>query len=135
MRPRIKQELELLRRVYGAVGHAEQDGEDWFHLPVYPVPKGVRLGNKSVDQIPVAFPIKADYPGKEPYGFLTPKNINFNGATPNNTGEPPKPVPFPGEWIHFSWTVENWVAGADAAKGSNLVAWCRSFGVRLKEGA
>ena len=134
MRARIDEELALLRQVYGEVGHVEQAGEDWFHLPRYAVPVGWRIGGEAVDHLPVAFLIKGDYPGAAPYGFLLPKGVNFGGTLPNNTGDPPKAVPFPGEWLHFSWSVENWAATSDVRKGSNLVAWCRSFAVRLKEG-
>lgn len=135
MRPRIEQEMALLRQVYGEVGHVDEAGEDWFHLPHYPMPPGWHLGDKAVEDQPLAFLIKADYPGAAPYGFLTPKALNFNGTAPNETGDPPKPVPFPGEWVHFSWTVENWAAAGEVTKGSNLLAWCRSFAVRLREGA
>lgn len=135
MRPRIEQELTLLRQVYDEVEHAEEAGEDWFQLPRFAIPPGWQNGGKSVDQMPVAFLIKGDYPGAAPYGFLTPKGVTFKDAEPKNTGKPPKPVPFPGEWLHFSWSVENWAATVDVKKESNLVAWCRSFAVRLKEGA
>jgi hypothetical protein len=135
MRPRIEQELELLRGVYGEVLHAEEGGEDWFYLPRYTVPQGWRIGAQVVTEIQIVFLVKADYPGAAPYGFLVPRGTNFDGATANNTGDPPKPVPFPGEWIHFSWTVENWMASNDVQKGSNLLAWCRSFAERLREGA
>jgi hypothetical protein len=135
MRPRIDEELTLLREVYADVAHAEEAGEDWFYLPRYAVPAGCCVGDKSVDHLAIAFLVKADYPGAPPYGFLAPKGLNFSGAVPNNVGDPPKPVPFPGEWIHFSWTVENWATTSDVRKGSNLLAWCRSFAVRLKEGA
>ncbi len=93
MRPRIEQELALLREVYGEVGHVEGAGEDWFHLPRYLMPLGWCLGDKAVEHQPLAFLIKADYPGAAPYGFLTPKGLNFNGTAPNKTGDPPKPVP------------------------------------------
>lgn len=135
MRPRIERELALLHQVYGAVDHLEEAGEDWFRLPRYVVPPGWQLGGKNIDHLPVAFLIKADYPGAAPYGFLLPRGVSFGSAAPKNTGDPPKPVPFPGEWLHFSWSVENWAATDDVNKGSNLVAWCRSFAVRLKEGA
>lgn len=135
MRPRIEQELALLREAYGGVEHVEQAGEDWFRLPRYPVPAGWRVGDEPVDHLPVAFLVKGDYPGAAPYGFLLPRGVNFKGAAPSNTGNPPKPVPFTGEWLHFSWSVENWAASDDVRKRSNLIAWCRSFAVRLREGA
>ena len=135
MRLRIEQELGLLREVYGDVGHEEEVGEDWFSLPHYPLPPGWRIGEATVAEVPVIFLVKADYPGSPPYGFLTPAGLNFNGAAPTSTGGPPKSPPFPGQWMHFSWEAQSWAATADVRKGSNLLAWCRSFAERFKEGA
>ena len=135
MRQRIEQELALLREVYGEVGHAEAAGEDWFSLPRYRLPPGWRLGETGIEEVPVIFLVKADYPGSPPYGFLAPAGLNFNGAAPANTGGPPKAPPFPGQWLHFSWESQNWAATADVRKGSNLLAWCRGFSERFKEGA
>jgi hypothetical protein len=135
MRSRIEQELALLRQTYGEVEHTELAGEDWFRLPRYPLPPGWRLGETTIEQIPLIFLIKADYPGAPPYGFLAPLGLNFNGNAPGSTGGPPKPSPFAGDWMHFSWSVESWAATADVNKGSNLRSWCRSFGERFKEGA
>jgi hypothetical protein len=135
MRARISHELALLRRHFGDVEHAESNGEDWFRLPRYVLPDGWRIGDKAVSELPVCFLVKGNYPGDAPYGFLTPAGLNFKGVAPNNTGAPPSPPPFSGEWLHFSWSVENWSATADVGKGSNLLAWVRSFMVRLQEGA
>ena len=135
MRPRIAQEFDLLKLVYSEVEHIEEAGEDWFRLPRYPVPHGWQIGKLAVETAPVAFLVKANYPGAAPYGFLMPAGITFEGASPGSTGNPPNPVPFPGKWLHFSWSVSNWAAGSNASQGSNLVAWCRSFRIRLKEGA
>jgi len=135
MRARIEQELALLREQYGDIGHMEVDGEDWFRLPPRRLPPGWRVGNTTVEAVPIVFLIKADYPGSAPYGFMAPAGLNFNGSAPGSTGGPPKAPPFAGDWIHFSWSVENWAATSDVRKGSNLLAWCRSFTERLKEGA
>lgn len=134
MRTRIEAELALLRAVYGDVEHAEADGEDWIRIPAYPVPPGWERGGEEVAITPVSFPVKADYPGTAPYGFLVPAGMIFGGSAPQDTAGPPKPVPFSGGWLHFSWTVDDWKATSDPGKGSNLVAWCRSFAVRLKQG-
>ena len=48
MRPRIAQELNLLRRVYSDLEHIEEAGEDWIFLPGYPVPKGWQIGGLAV---------------------------------------------------------------------------------------
>ena len=136
MRARIEQELALLRATFAAVDHAEAGGEDWFHIPSYGIPDGWLLNGQGVTKIPVAFLIKADHPGGQPYGFLTPAGLTFRGKAPQNTGAPPKPVPFEGNWLHFSWQPEaGWHPSVDLAKGSNLVSWARSFAARLREGA
>jgi len=135
MRARIEQELALLREHYPDVEHKELDGEDWFRLPRYGFPPGWQVGQTAIEESEIAFQVKADYPGAPPYGFLVPTNLNFKGAAPTNTGAPPKQPPFAGNWLHFSWSVDDWSAKADGRKGSNLLAWSRSFSQRLKEGA
>lgn len=134
MRPRIAQELALLRRYYPDIEHIEHGGEDWFRLPSYAFPTGWRIGQDTVETAPVVFKIVASYPTGEPYGFATPAGINYNGTPPNNTGSAVAP-PFAGSWQHFSWAPDGWTPSADPAKGSNLLAWVRSFAQRLKEGA
>ncbi len=135
MRPRIEQELALLRQHYGEIEHTEVAGDDWFKLPRYCLPPGWRIGDEAVEEVPIAFFVTAAHPEPAPYGFLVPSGLNFNGAAPGSTRKPPKPPPFEGDWLHFSWSVENWAATNDAQKGSNLLAWCRGFATRFKEGA
>ncbi|RWI62447.1 MAG: hypothetical protein EOR30_33650 [Mesorhizobium sp.] len=135
MRARITDELALLRRHFGDLEHAEARGEDWFRIPRFVLPDGWRIGKQPVSELPVCFLVKGNYPGDAPYGFLAPAGLNFNGAAPNSTGGPPSAPPFAGEWLHFSWSVENWAATADVGRGSNLLAWVRSFMVRFREGA
>lgn len=135
MRPRIEQELVLLRQHYGEVEHAEVAGEDWFMLPRYSLPPGWRLGDRDVTEVAIVFLVTAGHPGAAPYGFLAPAGLTLNGAATANTGPPPKPPPFPGEWMHFSWSAETWAATADVNKGSNLLVWARGFAYRFKEGA
>jgi hypothetical protein len=135
MRARIRDELALLQRYFGDVEHTEANGEDWFRIPRYAMPNGWRIGNVAAGAVPVCFLVKGNYPGDAPYGFLAPAVLNFKGTAPNNTGGPPSAPPFSGAWLHFSWSVENWAATADVCKGSNLLAWVRSFTVRFEEGA
>lgn len=135
MRTRIKDEFALLLRHFSGVEHAEANGEDWFRIPRYVLPDGWQIGGEAVAELPICFLVKGNYPGDAPYGFLAPAGLSFKGTAPTNTGAPPSPPPFPGEWMHFSWSVEKWSATADVGKGSNLLAWVRSFMVRLKEGA
>lgn len=135
MRLRIEQELALLRERYLDIQHIEHDGEDWFLIPFYPLPSGWQSGTSAAEVAPVVFQIKADFPGAPPYGFLIPAELNFRGSSPNNAGNPPKPPPFPGSWRHLSWSGDDWSAKSDPRKGSNLLAWCRSFANRFQEGA
>ena len=135
VRTRIAEEMALLENNWRDVEHIHADGEDWFKIVRYPLPPGWRLGNDEVKEIPLVFLITAAHPGAQPYGFLTPAGLNFKGTAPNNTGAAPKPPPFEGNWMQFSWSPEDWSATNDVHKGSNLLAWSRSFGHRFREGA
>lgn len=134
MRLRIEQELALLRERYADIQHIEHDGEDWFLIPGYPLALGWQIGASAAESSSVVFQVKADFPGAPPYGFLIPADLNFRGSHPNNASDPPKPPPFPGAWRHLSWSVDDWSAKSEPQKGSNLLAWCRSFATRLQEG-
>lgn len=134
MRPRIAEELALLRERHEGVDHKEQAGEDWFKIPRYPFPPGWRIGNEPIEHAPIVFKIGAAYPTGEPYGFLAPAGINYKGSPPGNPGSSVAP-PFEGSWQHFSWAPDGWAPTTEVRKGSNLLAWVRSFTHRLKEGA
>ncbi|MDX2186714.1 MAG: hypothetical protein SFV32_07270 [Opitutaceae bacterium] len=135
MRPRIQQELALLRRDFGTVDYAESAGEDWFLLPDYGYPPGWNLNGKPVVRAPVSFKLAATYPAANPYAFMTPAGLTFGDAAPGNTTVAPA-GPFPGSWLLFSWQPDgNWQPAANADEGSNLLSWARSFATRLKEGA
>ena len=135
MRTRILQELALLTSAHPGVKHAELNGEDWFLLPNYHLPSGWRILETAVETADLTFKLCAAYPTGEPYAFLLPTGINFNGQAPSNAG-PASGVPFPGNWIQFSWSPEaGWTPAAQAEDGSNMLAWTRSFSQRLKEGA
>jgi hypothetical protein len=135
MRPRIEQELALLREHYSEVEHREHGGDDWFRLPSYPFPAGWQLGSASVTSASIVFRIGIAYPSGEPYGFYGPAGLNFSGTAPTNPGSGANP-PFAGSWQHFSWAPDgSWAPTADARRGSNLLTWTRSFGQRLREGA
>lgn len=134
MRPRIEQELALLRRHFGEVACAELGGEDWFLVSDYVYPPGWRLNGQPLNRAPVAFKLGATYPSAQPYGFMTPAGITFGEAAPNNTTAAPA-GPFPGNWLLFSWQPDgNWQPAANANEGSNLLSWVRNFATRLKEG-
>ena len=135
MRTRIQQELALLTTAYPVVKHAELNGEDWFLLPGYRLPAGWRIHQNAIESADLAFKLSAAYPTGEPYAFLLPSGINFKGQPPANAS-PTSGVPFPGDWIQFSWSPEGtWTPAAEAQDGSNILAWARSFAQRLKEGA
>lgn len=135
MRARISEELTLLRKYYPNIEHAEKEGEDWFRLPHFRLPPGFRINADNVDEIPIVFPVKADFPGSSPYGFLVPAGLNSGGNSLGNSGAPPKQPPFSGQWLHLSWTCEDWRGTNDVHTGANLVYWARSFTARFKEGA
>lgn len=135
MRTRIEQELALLIKVHPDVKHAEHNGEDWFLLPHYRLPLGWRIGELATEVADVVFKLAPTYPTSEPYAFMAPAGINFGGQVPGSTGAAPA-GPFPGSWLQFSWSPEGtWTPAAQAADGSNVLAWVRSFAQRLKEGA
>lgn len=135
MRARIQQELALLTPAHAGVQHVELNGEDWFMLPAYPMPEGWRLKEVAITATTAVFKLNPGYPNVEPYAFLLPAGINFNGQAPQSTSSVGG-VPFPGQWLQFSWSpTENWTPAAIANEGSNMLAWARSFTHRLKEGA
>lgn len=133
-RPRIEQELEFLRQFYSDLEHVAKESEDWFLHPSFAIPPGWRIGESKIAQARLCFPISGGYPSAQPYGFLLPAGINFEGTTPNNTTASNAP-PFSGAWLQFSWQPETWFPMSDVRKGSNLLVWVRSFTSRLKEGA
>lgn len=133
-RARISEELALLQNNWGSVEHIHADGEDWFKIARYPLPAGWRIADEAKAEIPVVFLVTAAHPGAQPYAFLAPAGLNFNGRAPSNTGAAAKQPPFEGNWIQFSWSPENWSTTSDVHKGSNLLAWSRSFGHRFREG-
>ena len=135
MRLRIAADLARLLEAYGEVEHLEANGEDWFKIPSFPLPKGWLVDGVRRAHVPVAFPVKADYPGASPYGFLTPSGLSFDGAAPDNTGAATSSVPFAGDWMFFSWHCEDWPACSESGAGPDLVSWSRSFANRLSEGA
>ena len=135
MRPRIQDELGLLREVFSDVEHEPAGGEDWFRLPTYSLPEGWSVNGEPRNAVPIVFPIKADYPTNPPYGFLTPAGLTFKGERPQNTGAAPETVPFEGDWMLFSWYCKEWQESGEARQGSNLLIWCRSFAKRFSEGA
>lgn len=57
MRPRIQQELDMLRRGFPSIEHTEANGEDWFRIPAYLLPVGWRIADAAVAHAPVVFKV------------------------------------------------------------------------------
>src|SRR5260221_8511454 len=115
MRPRIEEELVLLRRYYPEIVYKEHAGEDWFQIPRYLFPAGWQINGIAVSEASIVFKISAAYPTAEPYGFSTPSGISFCGNQPQNAG-PAAGYPFEGGWQHFSWAPDGWTPTADLRK-------------------
>ncbi|WP_339691025.1 hypothetical protein [uncultured Parasphingorhabdus sp.] len=134
MRSRLDAELEILNQSYIGVIHIDRQGEDWFLIPDYQFPEGWEIGGKDIGMAQIAFMLAANYPQGQPYAFLAPNGLTFNGNPPNNTAE--ASPPFDGKWLQFSWSPEDgdWKPLPDVSKGSNLKTWADSFRKRLAEG-
>jgi hypothetical protein len=134
VRERIRQELELLRKHYPRVDHAEQGGEDWFRIHDYPIPQTHAWGQ---DRLVVAFKVGAAHPGPAPYGFFVPSGLRFKGAVPGSYTDRAEPQPpFPETvWGHFSWQQVDgqWRATGDLVNGSNLLNYAQTFADRFRE--
>lgn len=134
MRPRIAQELALLRRTFGEVEHAEVDGNDWFRIARYRFPPGWTVAGQPISEAPIAFMANASYPTGEPYGFWGPAGLVYNDTAPNNATEAAIAA-FEGTWTQFSWAPDGtWCTSAVLTGGSNLTDWALSFVRRLREG-
>lgn len=134
MRVRLAEEVAHAREFYPELEHKEHGGFDWFRLPNYRFPVGWFVGDRQISEAPIAFKLPPTYPQGEPYGFVGPAGIMYNGQAPGNPGSPVVP-PFEGGWQHFSWAPDGWFPSANHREGSNLLAWIRSFSHRLAEGA
>jgi len=128
--PRLRRELELLRRRYPDLVFVEAGW--WVLVPKYSLPKGW-----SQECANTAFQIPAAYPGTPPYGFYVPFGLRFDGKKPDNYQEPGgnKP-PFEGEWGMFSWSIDGtWqTPTTDFIGGENLCSFVLSFAERFAMG-
>src|SRR4051812_25136925 len=102
MRPRIAQELALLRRTFGEVDHVELDGNDWFRIRRYQFPADWTINGESVEHAPILFMANASYPTGDPYGFWAPAGLQYKGGPLANVTEAEN-VAFGGQWTQFSW--------------------------------
>lgn len=133
MRPRIAEELQLLRETFGKVDHVEADGNDWFRIKRYAFPPGWTKDGLPVELEQVLFNANSSYPTGDPYAFWTPTGLKFNDQVPE-AGEVSNSA-FGGQWLQFSWAPDGtWRAGSTVKSGSNLTDWAKSFAKRLAEG-
>jgi hypothetical protein len=135
MRPRIAEELQLLRETFGKVDQAEADGADWFRIRRYGFPSGWTKDGVQIGSAEVLLKADAAYPTNEPYAFWAPSGLRFNEQVPNNVGEVGNPA-FEGQWTQFSWAPDEgtWRPGSTVKSGSNLTDWAKSFAKRLAQG-
>lgn len=134
VRPRIAEELALLRTSYPDIGHQESGGEDWFRIPSYPYPPGFWNRTSSALCIRAA----SGYPGTTPYAFWVPRGILTAAGEPPSDYDPnatEPPFVEPAGWGRFSWTQDQgWKLTDDPKTGSNLLQWARSCRRRLEQG-
>jgi hypothetical protein len=134
MRPRISEELALLRETFGEVDHEEADGNDWFRINRYQFPSGWTKNGEPITVDEILFNAQTSYPTGDPYGFWTPTGLMFNGESPQNASEVDNTV-FGGRRLQFSWAPDGtWRPGSTIKDGSNLTDWAKSFAKRLAEG-
>lgn len=110
---------------YGAEGR-------WVRIPRHSLPTGIWAIEGPVE---VCFQIPDQLPGQAPYGFYVRPELTLVGGQRPNNYEYPAQTPYGGGWGKFSWSPESWQPAPDAAAGSNLLDFARSFATRLKEGA
>lgn len=127
---RLDEELHLIRSRFP---HTSRNGE-WFHIPVYPV-AGEGWNRK---ETAVAFRAQPGYPAGQPYAFLVPSGLRFNGGLPQNYQDSvsDKP-PFPGDWGQFSWLPDDgqWRPSENPRTGTNLLNFALGFADRFRQGA
>jgi hypothetical protein len=131
MQPRLKKELDLLRRAYP--GFEFQASGQWLRVPRYALPTG---WNRTETDIVIQVP--PGYPATPPYGIYVPAGLLCGGARPNNYQEPAgNQPPFPGSWGIFSWAPADgaWqVPNPETVGRANLLAYLRGIGQRFQEG-
>lgn len=134
---RIDQEMALLRQFYP---DAEYQGEaHWVRLPYFAVPAdGVWVGpdGSALKHVQVACQFPPGYPTAAPYGFyVSPPLAIATGAPVQNATQATEPVPWPGPWQKFSWSLPEWAPTADVARGSKFLDFVITFAERLRQGA
>lgn len=127
MDDRLEEELELLR---GRWPKLEYEGNGkWVLLPGYPMPHPIEQEKSAV-----CFQVNDGHPRQAPYSFWVRKPIDLKSGQSFNNVKDRNDPPFEGDWLQFSWRLDDWKPGPAPKEGSNLVNWADSFHNRLKEG-
>jgi len=131
MHPRVRKEIELLKKQFPDLQHGDQ--LDWVLIPELVLPES-RL-NKTMTK--VLFRIPVGYPQTGPDNFFVDGDLCLkDGSTPPafnpNSQSSGGPAPIVGEWGWFSWHPQNWKPGATIEGGDNLVGFVRSINLCLR---
>ena len=127
MDERLEEELTLLRGRWPDLDY-DEDGR-WVLLPDYSMP-----GPIEQDEAVVCFQVHRRHPQQAPYAFWVRKPIELTSGQPFDNVKDGSDPPFEGDWLQFSWRLENWKPGPTPKEGTNLVNWAHSFHNRLKDG-
>lgn len=126
MRDRLREELALVERQYGALDIAEDLSS--FVITGMPLPKGW-----STEETPVLVLIPAGYPTTPPDNFYVRNDLTLaGGGEPGNA--PKDQAQRNATWRMFSWHVdETWQPSAAPARGDNLLTFLAGCEQRLSE--
>ena len=128
MRERLKQEIELVKKMYESV---ETDPECmWVIIKNIPLPHGWNC-----DQVDILIKIPSGYPATAPDNFSAESKLRLeNGGRPNRAKN--DEAVGGRDWIMFSFhfdSAEEWQPDADIEKGHNLLTYIEGIKGRLSE--
>lgn len=134
---RIDNEMALLRQFFP---DAEYQGEaHWVRLPHFalpPEPGWIGADGAPLTHAQVACQFPPGYPTSPPYGFyVSPSLALASGVAVQNVTPASEPVPWPGTWQKFSWSLPEWRPAGDVVHGSKLLDFVLTFADRLRQGA
>jgi hypothetical protein len=122
----IEHSLATLRSRWPDLVHVAEG--NWIIIKNYLLPIG--WGRQSAE---IAFQIPAGFPGERPYAFWVRDGLRLaNGDKPSNS-EYSSDVPRDGQWLKFSWELENWQPGSVPGEGMGMLHFAHSFKHRLAE--
>lgn len=127
---RVDEELELLRNWFITNLDFNPDG-NWIRIREYHIPSDLWVP----PVVEVAFQIPEGIPGQAPYGFHVRPVLDLTHGGKINNYTAPTSNPWGDGWGTFSWQLQEWVPGATARDGTNMVDFARSFADRFREGA